>query len=93
MMISPEYYISEHTNDTFEQLIEERDQSVNEIHRLEKMLFSDESTSEELLCHPSPDVRYQMKLQYLAALCTFICNKYNQEIVWGEDMDDDIQDI
>lgn len=41
--------------------------------------------SEEWLCKPSPDVMYQMNLDYLSALCKFMSEKYNKEIVWGEE--------
>lgn len=33
--------------------------------------------------HPGPDVRYQMNLEYLSALCKYIKDKYNNEIIWG----------
>ena len=32
---------------------------------------------------PSPDVRYQMHLEYLAELCRIMQEKYNEEYVWG----------
>lgn len=85
MMISPEMYIMEHQNDTFSQLLQERDELIEEIRRLEKMVFGEDYESEEWLTHPSPEVKYQMNLQYLAELCKFISKKYNREIVWGGD--------
>lgn len=85
MMISPEMYIMEHQNDTFSQLLQERDELVEEIRRLEKFVFDDNhENQEEILC-PSPEVEYQVNLEYLAELCIFISNKYNREIVWGGD--------
>ena len=36
-----------------------------------------------MIC-PSPDVRYQMYLEYLSGLCLFMRNKYNEEYVWGD---------
>ncbi len=39
MMISPLSYIAEYENDTFEQLLQERDCLIAEIHELEKKLF------------------------------------------------------
>ena len=32
---------------------------------------------------PSPEVVYQMELEYLAALCSMMHEKYNREYVWG----------
>ena len=84
MMISPETFISEHENDSFSQLIQERGELIQEILKLEKLLFDEDSTSEEWECHPRPEVKYQMNLEYLAELCRFISKKYNKEIVWGE---------
>ena len=64
MMISPQGYIEEHKNDTFEELIDA-------IKHLEKLVFSDDRMSEEWMIHLGPDVQYQMNLEYLAELCNF----------------------
>lgn len=40
MMISPLSYIAEHENDTFEQLLQERDCLIAEIHELEKLFIA-----------------------------------------------------
>lgn len=85
MMISPEVFIDEHKNDTFEQLITEKDSLVLEIKKLEKIVFDPEKKSEEWNVCPEPDVRFQMNLEYLAELCSFLKEKFNKEIVWGED--------
>ena len=82
MMISPEYYIEEHKNDSFTQLINERDTLIKEILRLEKLVFDEDKSSAEWGMKPSPDVRYQMCLEYLSVLCKHISEKYNREIVW-----------
>ena len=29
--------------------------------------------------HPTPDVKYQVRLQYLSKLCELICDKFNEE--------------
>ncbi len=84
-MISPEVFIDEHKNDTFEQLITEKDSLVIEIKKLEKIVFDPEKKSEEWNVCPGPDVRFQMNLEYLAELCSFLKEKFNKEIVWGED--------
>lgn len=36
------------------------------------------------MIHPQPDVRYQMYMDYLAALLLIMRNKYNEEYVWGD---------
>jgi hypothetical protein len=82
MMISPETYIMDHENDSFEELIKERDYLAKEIKKLEKIVYSDEKKDSSWLVKPGPDVRYQMYLEYLAKLCKFISTKYNEEIVW-----------
>ena len=87
MMISPQSFIDLHRNDTFEQLITEKDSLVIEIKKLEKIVFDPEKKSEEWNVHPGPDVRFQMDLEYLAELCNFLKEKYNTEIVWGKDED------
>ena len=87
MMICPESYIEEHKNDTFEQLIEERNELIKEIKHLEGFIFGDIPIPDEEYYHPTPDVRYQMNLEYLSALCKFICEKYNKEVVWGESLE------
>ena len=85
MMISPQGYLEEHKNDTFEELINEREKLIDSIKHLEKLVFSDDKMSEARMIHPTPDVQYQMNLEYLAELCNYMSEKYNREIVWGED--------
>lgn len=87
MMISPDYYIMMHKNDSFEELIKERKSLQRKIASLEKIVFAKENDHEEPMVMPGPDVQYQMGLQYLSKLCEFICEKYNREVVHGEDED------
>ena len=84
MMRSPNSYIDEHKNDTFEQLINERDSLIDEIRDLEKIVYDNDRSDHAWEIHPGPDVRYQVYLEYLSAVCDFIKDKYNTEIVWGE---------
>jgi len=46
----------------------ERDSLFLELKELEKFVFKNEKEDPEWDVHPSPDVRYQMNLEYLAAL-------------------------
>ena len=77
----------------FEQLIAERDSLIQEIKELEKIAFKkgEDRTDPAWQFRPGPDVRYQMNLEYLAELCSFIEEKYNREIVWEELEEDEQQ--
>lgn len=57
---------------------------LNEIRGLEEIVFDKDKKDEAWDIHPRPDVRYQMNLEYLAALCNYISEKYNDEYVWGD---------
>ena len=93
MMISPISYIEELKDNSFEQLIAERDSLIQEINELEKIAFKkgEDRTDPAWQFRPGPDVRYQMNLGYLAELCNFIEEKYNREIVHGEELEEDEQ--
>lgn len=89
MMISPESYVEDHKDDTFEQLIEERERLIEEIRDLEDILLGGKPIAEEYMTKPGPDVIYQMDLEYLAALCTFMSGKYNKDFIMGDAPDDE----
>ena len=84
MMISPQSYVMMHKNDSFDELIKERDLLIESVRDLEKIVYSDDRSSEEWSFCPGPDVQYQMYLEYLGELCKFMKEKYNREIVWRE---------
>ena len=84
MMISPGSYSDEHKNDTFNQLMEERDSLYKEIKELEKIVYNDDRGQSEWKMQPGPDVIYQMDLEYLAEICNLLQEKYNSEIIWGD---------
>ena len=85
MMFSPDTFIKQLKDYTFPQLIAEKDSLVIEIKELEKIVYENDRTDPEWNVDPGPDVRYQMNLEYLAALCKLIKEKYNREIVGAED--------
>lgn len=89
MMISPDGYMAMHENDSFEQLIKERKSLVSEINKLEKIVFDEDKTDEAWMICPGPDVKYQMSLEYLAELCKFMKEKYNKEVVWDDDNEEE----
>ena len=78
MMISPQSYIDDLEDDSYEALIKERDILVREIRHFEKH-WEEIMNSEEALICPSPDVVYQMNLEYLGSLCMLISKKFNEE--------------
>ena len=78
MMISPESYIEELKEKSFEALIDERSRLIKEIEELEKIVFDKSTDSEEWNMDPGPDVIYQEDLQYLAELCKFLGEKYGE---------------
>ena len=85
MMMSPDMFIERCEEMTFEQLIAERKRLCRDVADLEKIVYDKENHKEEFVICPSPDVKYQMELEYLAELCKFLKDKYCSEIVWGEE--------
>ncbi len=85
MMISPNGYVEEHVNDTFEEMIEERKRLVDTINQLEEIAYDEDHSDPQWQFCPGPDVQYQMTLEYLSELCNLLKEKYNKEIVWGEE--------
>lgn len=65
MMISKEMYIDLKKNYSYKELIKERERLFSEIHDFEIMEIN-ESCSMEEFCHPAPNVRYQMNMEYLS---------------------------
>ena len=82
MMISPELYLEEVKDATYEELIRERKRLVNFINTFEKREKAGDRSGEEWKTHPMPNVRYQLYLEYLSVLCSFMAKKYNQEYAW-----------
>lgn len=89
-MISPKVYVSLHEKESFDVLIEERKRLIKEITDLEKIVFDENKSGESWQRKPSPDVRYQLSLEYLAELCKFMSLKYNREVVHSDDEDEEI---
>ena len=84
MMISPECYLDQFKDASYLDLIRERDGLIRFIRKYEKNEMAGDRSSPEWKYCPGPDVRYQMYLDYLAALCGMMREKYNEEYVWGE---------
>ena len=79
MMISPKTYIEDFKEKSYEELLEEKKRLNKEIEEFEngKNKFS------SYIISPSPDVRYQCNLEYMAELCNLISEKYrkNQTLI------------
>ena len=74
MMISPDAFIEEQKDKTYQELLAERNKLIREIKQYESG-----EESEHIIINPSPDVRYQCNLQYLAKICELIAKKYNEQ--------------
>ena len=74
MMISPEWFKSNHEKDSYEQLLEERDKLIDDIRRFER----DGTYLGEEFCSPSPEIRYQHYLLFLARICELIEAKHSE---------------
>ena len=79
-MISPESFIEFECKDkSYKELLKTRDSLIREVRAFEKG-----KTSSEIMMDPSPEVIYQMNLEYLGELCKLISEKYNTEVVWKD---------
>lgn len=80
MMISPEMFVDLHKDKKYKDLLPIRDKLIEDIRAFEANAYDPKMNS---IC-PSPDVRYQMNLEYLGKLCELISEKYNKEFVWND---------
>ena len=78
MMISPNCYIDELKDKSYKELLKERKELLKAIYSFEK----EEIEQGEIIYSPSPEVVYQMNLEYLGELCKLISKKYNEEYIW-----------
>ena len=83
MMISPEMFVAEYQDKKYKDLIPVRDELIKDIREFETQTYDPKMNA---IC-PSPDVMYQMHLQYVGKLCELISEKYNKEYIWGEEDD------
>ena len=80
MMTSPESYVSEFKDKTYNELLVERDRLIKSIKEFERNIGKEDDT-DCIIVSPSPEVVYQVELEYLGKLCELISNKYNLEFV------------
>ena len=79
MMMSPEMFADEYRNDSIEEIIEIRNDLINDVKDLEKIVFDKERNTESWELCPDPDVQYQVNLEYLSQICILLSEKYNEE--------------
>lgn len=79
-MNSPQGYIEYCKLYSYEELIQEREELQDDIRSLEQKLFSGD-IKDDYIVSTSPQVRYQVKLEYLAALSDYMQQRYNEEYV------------
>lgn len=87
MMMSPRGYKESQKEKTYKELLAERERLLKKIYsfendeedELEKSLRRNKD--EIIIVDPSPKVRYQWRLRYLAELCELIREKYIEEQV------------
>lgn len=72
MMISPELFVKNHQEGSYQQLISLRDRLIRDIRAFEKNKINE--SAYQIL--PSPDVIYQCNLLYVAEICKLIYEKY-----------------
>ena len=78
-MISPESYINELKDASYDQLIAERNELLSYITDFEEKKIPESAWD---IC-PQPEVRYQLYLEYLGLLCKRIAEVYNRGVMWG----------
>ena len=75
MMLSPESYVNTLKDNSYEELLKERDKLIRELRYFEK--HREELTKEVEIC-PSPETEYYWGLHYLAELMKLIIEKYDE---------------
>lgn len=82
MMQSPEIYIDDLKDKSYEELIKERDRLVLYIQAFEKDITKDFLI--DCAINPSPETAYQHYMLYLSKLLVFMHDKYNKEYIYGD---------
>ncbi len=84
MMISPDTFIAGYKDKPYLVLIKERERLMESVHRFEQAEMAGDRSDPALRFCPSPDVQYQVNLEYLSALCQLMQERYNRDYVFGE---------
>ncbi len=75
MRISPEAFIEEQKDKSYEELLAVRDKLIGVIKDFEEEAEKD---PEDVLVYPSPDGNYYCNLKLLSELCRLIADKYDE---------------
>ncbi len=82
MMVSPDSFIEFGCRGkSYKELIKIRDQLMRSVRRFENGTISEK----EKMRIPSPEVFYQMNLEYLSGLCKLIAEEYNRQFIQDEE--------
>lgn len=76
-------YVEKFKNVSYQEMMKERERLIRYIQNFEKLEKVEYRSAEEWTERPNPVVRYQLYMDYLAALLNVMRNKYNEEYVRG----------
>ena len=76
MRITPEAFIEEQKEKSYEELLSVRDELIGVIRKFEA---DDEQDPEDVLVNPLVDGNYYCNLKLLGALCNLIAEKFGEE--------------
>ena len=79
MMFSLETFVELHKDETYAELIETRNELIADIRQFELDLEKEENGELRVIICPSPDVVYQMHLEYLSQICLLIVQRFQEE--------------
>lgn len=77
MMISPQSYIEQQKEKSYEELVKERNRLIRDVRYFEKHM---KELMENVYIHPSPEVKYQCRLEYLGELCKLLSEQFNENM-------------
>ena len=76
MRITPEAFIENNKDKSYEELLSIRDELIGVIRNYEA---DNESDPEDVLAYPLPDGNYYCKMKLLGGLCNLIADKYGDK--------------
>ncbi len=83
MMIAPVSYVSTIEDLDYPELVEKRKALQKRVEELEKLALSEDRSDPAWQIMPTPSVQYQTTLDYLAELCKFMSERYNEIYEWS----------
>lgn len=76
MKITPEAFVEENKERTYEELLAIRDELITVIRNYES---DAETDPEDVMVYPLPEGNYYCKMKLLGSLCNLIAEKYGEE--------------